>query len=216
MGDFFTRLAERALGLAPVVQPDLPSIFAPAAPLELSMETSPTRESERAKLPAADAAPAALKEKARPQMQPVPPIHRTFHDRKIAPPLVNVRKGKGDSAHAKDPFAAEDRAVKPVSGPVSDEAADRGLVRMSTDEADSPVLGRERTLIKPARSVILDSATFPVANVDTTAPAIQVSIGRVEVRAVTLPAPPSRAVERKAPPLLSLDQYLQQRNERRR
>jgi hypothetical protein len=47
-------------------------------------------------------------------------------------------------------------------------------------------------------------------------PAVQVTIGRVEVRAMLPPAPAPRIVERKAPARLTLEQYLRARNEGRR
>jgi hypothetical protein len=47
-------------------------------------------------------------------------------------------------------------------------------------------------------------------------PAIHVSIGRVEVRAVTAPAPRPSVPERRAAARLSLEQYLRERNEGRR
>ena len=45
---------------------------------------------------------------------------------------------------------------------------------------------------------------------------MQVTIGRVEVRAMLPPAPAPRIVERKAPARLTLEQYLRARNEGRR
>ena len=49
------------------------------------------------------------------------------------------------------------------------------------------------------------------------APTIQVTIGRIEVRAITLPAPPAPRFKPARPgPALSLDDYLKQRNEGKR
>ncbi len=41
MGDFFTRLAERTLGLAPVVQPDLMPLLLPLAESEVVSDALP-------------------------------------------------------------------------------------------------------------------------------------------------------------------------------
>ncbi len=48
------------------------------------------------------------------------------------------------------------------------------------------------------------------------APTIRVTIGRIEVRAVTTPQPSRRPVPKKTAPSLSLDDYLKQRSEGRR
>ncbi len=59
MGDFFTRLAERTLGLAPVVQPDLMPVLLPAAESEVVSDALPGLEEtfERTATPARKAAP---------------------------------------------------------------------------------------------------------------------------------------------------------------
>ena len=57
MGDFFTRLAERTLGLAPVVQPDLMPVAQPAADSEVVSDSLPRLEEtfERTTTPARSA-----------------------------------------------------------------------------------------------------------------------------------------------------------------
>ena len=59
MGDFFTRLAERTLGLAPVVQPDLMPLLLPLAESEVVSDALPGLEPvlERGTTPASKAAP---------------------------------------------------------------------------------------------------------------------------------------------------------------
>ena len=59
MGDFFTRLAERTFGLAPVVQPDLMPVLLPAAESEVVSDSLPRLEEtfERTATPARKAAP---------------------------------------------------------------------------------------------------------------------------------------------------------------
>src|SRR4051794_25192519 len=99
MADFFSRLAERALGLAPVAQPDLPSLFAPLAPMELSTEISARSESARAERSTSDnAARVATSQNAPTQPQPAPPVERARRDGEIHLSLVNVQQTKSESA----------------------------------------------------------------------------------------------------------------------
>ena len=215
MANLFSRLAERALGVAPVAQPDLPSMFAPVAPMELSTEMSAGSESARRDRSTSDnAAPIAMSQNTWTQAQPAPPVGRARHDAEFPPPLVNVRQTKSKSAQDRFPFAAEDN-FKSEGGRVLDNSFDHDR-RASADEARPPSVSRETLVRQAARPAIADFASSSVERSETPAPTIQVSIGRVEVRAVTPPTQGPRVVERKAPPLLSLDQYLRERNEGRR
>jgi len=214
MANLFSRLAERALEVAPVAQPDLPSMFAPLAPMELSTEMRAGSESARADRSTSDnAAPTATSQNTSTQPQPVPPVGTARRDAEFSPPLVNVRQTKSKSAQDRFPFAAEDNS-KSESGRVLDNSFDHDR-RGSADEARPPSVSRETLVRQAARPAIADFAST-AARPETAAPTIQVSIGRVEVRAVTPPTQGPRVVERKAPPLLSLDQYLRERNEGRR
>jgi hypothetical protein len=211
MANFFSRLAERALGSAPVAQPDLPSMFAPAAPMELSTEISARSESARAERSTSG----ATSQNAPPQTQPTPSVERPHRDAEIHPPLVNVRQTKSESARDRFQFTVEDINLKSESGRFLDNSSDHDRERASADEARPQIVGRETLVTQAAHSAIADFAST-AGRPETAAPTIQVSIGRVEVRAVTPPTHGSRVVERKAPPLLSLDQYLRERNEGRR
>ncbi len=212
MAEFFSRLAERALGLAPVAQPDLPSMFAPLAPMELSTEISARPESARADRSTSDnVAPVATSRNARPQAEPASPIERTRQDGKFHRPLVKVREAISDSAQDQFPFAAEDVDVKSERGRSVEHAADRDAVRLTTQDSPPQTVNGARLIAS-----IPDFKSFTTGRAETAAPTIQVSIGRVEVRAVTPPTQAPRIVERKAPPLRSLDQYLRERNEGRR
>lgn len=73
----------------------------------------------------------------------------------------------------------------------------------------------ERIVTQPARAVFSSSESFAPERSQSTS-TVQVSIGRVEVRAVMPAAATPRRVERSTPPLLSLDQYLRERNEGKR
>jgi hypothetical protein len=120
---------------------------------------------------------------------------------------------------------ALDRGMKP-------EIQERGAAETSGSVHTREVVGAER---RKARGELAVRDKISIANIhdrihaapptapvnlsrtlNNPAPAIHISIGRVEVRAVVAPAPAPQAIERKAPPRLSLDQYLRERNEGRR
>src|SRR6266850_270513 len=144
MTDFFSRLAERALGLAPVAQPDLPSMFAPLAPMELSTEISARSESARAERSTSDnAARVATSQNAPTQPQPAPPVERARRDAEIHPPLLNVRQTKNESGRDRFPFAAEDINLKSESGRALDNSSDHDRVRTSAGEAPPQIVSRE-------------------------------------------------------------------------
>jgi len=68
-----------------------------------------------------------------------------------------------------------------------------------------------------APATVPDHGSLMATRADKISPTVQVSIGRVEVRAFTPNAAAARAIaERRRPPLLSLEEYLRQRNEGRR
>lgn len=215
MADFFSRLAERALGLAPVAQPNLPSIFAPAAPMELSTEINARSESARAERSTSDnAGPVASRQNTPRRGEPAPSVEAR-HDGEFHPSLVNVRQTKSESARDRFPFAAEGINLKSESGRALDNSSEHDRLRASADEGPLQSVSRETLVTQAARSAIADFAST-AGRPETAAPTIQVSIGRVEVRAVITPTPAPRVVEKKAPPLLSLDQYLRERNEGQR
>ena len=213
MADFFTRLAERALGVAPVAAPDLPSMFAPAAPLELSSEVVTPRDNfpsptlERPSAVDADRAEAeSIELRAKSAMEIA---------RRKGEPRSLIAKVKRPAKEADDPsrriHAAQELAkLAPAARPVSSDLP-AGLVSERAPALDSRTLTESRKEGAPPPSA---SAIMPTTHGESAAPTIHVSIGRVEVRAITASPPQPR--ERKAPPLRSLDQYLRDRNEGRR
>lgn len=108
------------------------------------------------------------------------------------------------------------RALEPVVQRVTVErlAAPAAPPSPSTTESSptpampAPVVTRPRV-----RSYVEATAPAPVQSTATPEPepTIQVTIGRVEVRATPPPAPAPRK-ERSAPPVMSLDEYLRQRD----
>jgi hypothetical protein len=83
-----------------------------------------------------------------------------------------------------------------------------------TPSQNPPLLGQmmERTTMEQIRSVIPAIQPEVVSNpLPAPVPTIQVTIGRIEVRATTAPATPAVTTARSKPPVMSLDEYLHQR-----
>ena len=135
MADFLTRLAERALGVAPVVQPLLAPRFAPEAtayPPEWDGEGSPTEES----------AP-PLRETLRPRSArseptPVPPEYRDG----VVPEPERPRNASGSPAepgHPDEPDAARDEKNTVLRGPsLPSSAPDPSPTKEAPDRASRP------------------------------------------------------------------------------
>ena len=216
MADFFTRLAERALGVAPVAAPDLPPLFAPAA-LDVPAETVAPQQSigiatasEKASAPDAPVQNSSSRrpvESAReasrlghevlaPLVKMVPPIDST-NDRQI----VSQRHEPGLNS---GPFPQAAQNSKSEAAP---SRRSNAVLPAARDETGWP---------DEIQTRLSDVRVGSAIRAESAPPTIHVTIGRVEVRAVTAPAESARSRERKAPPLRSLDQYLRERNEDRR
>ncbi len=105
-------------------------------------------------------------------------------------------------------------AITPGEGRASEPVSSRGGVRARG--ADSPERGAEspgaaRVPAFPVQAERGGSAPGVLAPESAPAPVVQVTIGRIEVRAVTPPAPARQAPARTSPSL-SLDEYLRRRN----
>jgi hypothetical protein len=215
MADFFTRLAERALGVAPVAAADLPSMFAPAAPLELSSEVVTVRE--KFPSPTLEKSPAVAADRTEAAPMELPAKSAIKIARREGEPRSLTAEGEARPKKADDPsrriHAAQEPAEPAAPGrPVSSDLPE-GRVSGRARALDSRTLTEPRKEVAPLPSA---SAIVPTIHGESAAPTIHVSIGRVEVRAVMASPPPPRARERKAPPLRPLDQYLRERNEGRR
>jgi hypothetical protein len=107
----------------------------------------------------------------------------------------------------------------PVLNPAPISARDRtDRVQESsltaTPNQNSPRLGqsKENTAMEQIRSVIQAIQPEVVSTPDrSSVPTIQVTIGRIEVRATTAPTTPAANQARSKPPVMSLDEYLNQR-----
>ena len=209
MGDFFTRLAERTLGLAPVVQPDLMPLFPPLAESEVVSDALPGFEPilERGTTPASKAAPKdgdsisrnIVTTETSPRAQEVPQSSK--QDWQSEPPTREPSTDESPTA-----------LTRRVQSAVEIESSHRNP-EFTTGQRTPPAEIRQ---LHSASSVV--AQTNPSEAKPAATPTIQISIGRVEIRAVT-PAPAlgsQRPAERRGVPRLSLEEYLRQRNEGRR
>jgi hypothetical protein len=215
MADFFTRLAERALGVAPVAAPDLPPMFASTAqPHELSTEiVAPRLRSAEISADKPESSNALVENPtARQILEPAREDMRRGDA--LRSPLVDLRLVPGQ---AEDPAFSTHRGEK-VSQPAAQPAGNSSFSAANSFASDRvAVESRNQAAPINAKLTPLSEAWAgsPI-RAEPATPTIHVTIGRVEVRAVTAPAESARSRERKAPPLRSLDQYLRERNESRR
>jgi hypothetical protein len=106
-----------------------------------------------------------------------------------------------EAAPMREEAGTADRASSEGSVSPRSPDASRGT------EAQGPIRGSAFQL-QAGREA---AAPLPAALESSSAPVVQVTIGRIEVRAVTPPAPPKPAPARSVP-AMSLDEYLQRRN----
>ena len=238
MSDFLTNLTARSLGSASnLLKPQLPLLFEPAQGAA-SMLEGEGRLNEQADVPTPDAAPDRLTRdnvRTHRDLRPAAPVvdvggaeARTHPavPQTIVPPGAPPRMDMPDRQQPTEPVRAEEtvRAVKVPSGPAqvtglrADYAA--GLVERTDRAQGSRTIGARLVPILPKpgsiRSADQNGREREPIPADQGSAAIHISIGRIEVRAVTQPsAPPLRAA---APnrPTLTLDEYLLHRNEIKR
>lgn len=209
MGDYFTRLAERALGLAPVVQPDLMPVVLAAADAEpASAAISQLGESgERAPSPARKLAPTEADWQTRnigatasvtAAGDTAPGLRQSERSEAALPPRVS---GAGDWQ-----LEASNRQSSAVEPPIT-------INKLAIGEKTAPAEIRQ----SPQTDGVIARPHLSEAR-PAAAPTIQIAIGTVEIRAVT-PAPtaaPPRPAERRVAARLSLEEYLRQRHEGQR
>jgi hypothetical protein len=225
MGDFFTRLAERTLGLAPVVQPDLTPVLLPVAESEVASDALPRLEEsfERTATPARKAAPHDVDSISRRMIitesatsaGETPQSLIQGWNQAVAPPA----RGGGAVDWQLEPPNREPSAV---ASPMPVTQAKQNIVELDRNHLNSAYETGELTSSAEMRQSTHASAVMAQAKPSevrpTATPTIQITIGSVEIRAVT-PAPaaaPQRPAERRGNPRLSLEEYLRQRNEGRR
>ncbi len=162
--------------------------------------------------------------------RPRSPLASTSHKTE-APSSQGVTKGKQQPAL--EPLIREivvERMISPEVSPAGDATRVRteGQPSLKTAEGENQTVieqaiprpelypvaeTRARVVAQPHVTRYVEPAgpvpTQPVARPEPT-PTIQVTIGRVEVRATPPPVPPSKK-ERPKPPVMSLDEYLSRR-----
>jgi hypothetical protein len=215
MADYFTRTAERALRLAPVVRPDLAPLLAP----------SPRTEFAQPAWDFAAGEPANISPSLDQMAQPRGRVRAVTHEeRSYERTEREGESSKLSNQHEIDQIHGERRVAAGVNQSGFETTADNGRLPVEPRQTDlgraqseSPTAGREPVVTRPAQGAMpggeipaFQRSTAPVP------PAIHVSIGRVEVRAITPPSPRITVRERKAAQRLSLEQYLSERNEGRR
>jgi hypothetical protein len=215
MGDFFSRLAEKALGVAPAVKPDLTPIFAVEPQTESVARAILQEEQETAFAPAA-------------RMRPPLDSHEEIVQANDAQAQVAPRRANSPAAAE---TARQGRSAEIFADAVATPADQRSLNSTASpsqvftrDHAESPITSRTsdatvnltRTPIgmPSAQPVMLSEQSVRIS--EAPIPTIKVNIGRVEVRAVVAPSAGPKSVERIAPERQTLEQYLRARNERRR
>jgi hypothetical protein len=188
MADFFSRIAERTLGLAPVVRPNVPPKFAPIPPIETSVEVSNPHTTEtkddvppRQDLTGDYAEPAVTEHPALAPTQ-AQPSRRSSHKPQIPPSRADAR-------------------VEPDT---------------SRPETSGPELRDFKRMFRAPDTPTTDNSEGRAPRYSDSAPTVQVTIGRVEVRAVAPVPQAPRPIERKRVPLLSLEEYLRGRNGKHR
>ena len=209
MADFFTRIAERTLGLTPAVKPDLPSVFTPAAPVEITQETISQPIKPTALQVSSEDPPAR-----RPNEESA---FQSIVSRKHNPPSLQPT----NEAELVESMSGEPASTMPS---VAAKPSSKDLpISFQPREAESAAAHDSPAFETIKHTIATRPATFVTSNtqrlVDNShapAPTIQVTIGRVEVRANMTPPPARKTPEKKQSPHVSLDQYLRERNGGRR
>jgi hypothetical protein len=214
MADFFTRTAERALQLVPVVGPDLTPLLAPSARTELVQPARDFAAGEPANISLSLNQMAQPRGRARAVAQEERSYERTEGEDESSKLSIQHEIGQ---------IRGERRAAVGVNRSGFETMADNGRIPFEPRESDldgipseAPNAGRGR-VIRPTQAAMPGEKILAFErSAASVPPAIHVSIGRVEVRAITPPSPRITVRERKAAQRLSLEQYLSERNEGRR
>ena len=218
--DFLTRLAQRTTGALLTVQPRLPARFepvagprgeiAPGAAIEAGMTApNPLPASHHGivieRLQPGPASPQDVRI-ANPALHPPP---ATMIDSALGAALGSLQENpvRPSEALSIQGTPAADRAAPPppLGGSIHPRPEPRPALRVEARSARAVAAGTQRTETRPP------AAGHPIAEAgtaETAAPTVHVRIGRIDVRAILPPAPPSRPATRPAAPRNSLEDYL--------
>lgn len=198
MADFFTRLAERTLGHTPAARPDIAALSVITSKMQATDYPSALEETVAATVSQEQAAASSA-----------------------IPSMVSEAKAGRDNPGRSSDFlrpqegASFSRAsvvpgVTPRDRTMPDLEHDEGAAKQQTAERIAPTEFAER--VRPH----VPGPEFRVGPPErSVAPTIHVTIGRIDVRAVTPPSPGLAPRARARAPLQSLDEYLTQRNGKR-
>lgn len=202
-----TPMAADTGSLQPSAQPSSPSARKP-----------PDRAP--ASRPAAE--PVARPEPVPAALEPTPPVPLTTPEPSLPPartlplPEIGPQEPIRDRPSRLRPVAvAEPDTVQSQSAADRQRAASPESAAPSPDQAPTPRLSTA-VVVRPQIAAIpiaepARPTPFAPGSAAETTPTIQVTIGRVEVRAV--PPPPAPQKTRPRPPVMTLDEYLRQRNQ---
>ncbi len=240
MTDFFTRLAERTLGLVPVAQPIIAPMFALNTLNDEPQVLMWSNQSQGAMGKTEDALaqgnqPVFSKSVSMVRAKlPHMMTEHNYEDNSILKPTSNTVNPKdlliGKRSKEKVPDHDEpstDVVISEQNLRHSQESEHSlnaqkgisghriGLDNLSTTQRDIPAASEaqhiEISTVRWDEPRRFHSQNVTTHDSSSSTPTIQVTIGRIEVRAITPPvAPPQRP--RKPSPALSLDDYLKQRN----
>jgi hypothetical protein len=236
MSDYFTALATRSVNPAGALRPRLTPLFGPppfdatwlAQPAELHVEPveseaspadsdavsllSPAPESIVRAVAASPANPTTEPLTQRPSAPVTPPLPAAPDPSTFAAPRPSEESaGLAPLSQPSGPAAVRGHRL-PSKRPGSAEGTQQRSVTIQVAPAlrSSPRAapsGESLAFPPRNRSAVVRAPAPPASIVEERGPVIQVTIGRVEVRA-TAPAPPQRQPRPEAPRGVSLEQYL--------
>jgi hypothetical protein len=202
MSDFLSNLIARSRANPPAIQPRLPSRFEPPARL-LSEFQSSAFETTAAPIapPAVPSAANSFANESSATATPNPVNTTARGEAKSAPPTNHTASFENShSIEAAEIGGRSEKAVVPSTA--------------ATDETNPQIAAKTESIqaisARPAFQSRRRNSVSPNEPLSS-APAIHVTIGRVEVRAIQSAAP-ARKPAKFTPPKLALDDYLQKRD----
>ncbi len=236
MSDYLTRLIDRSVGLPPQIEPLIAPIYAPSGQVLSEMVERPavSESSPAAKIETLqkEASPGAA-ENARP-VEAALSRAESMPSRPLAPRRVTQVAfpiGENDRPHSRKtsprdtprPAPPASRAEisptapPPIPGPTELVSKEKNQIGVQPELIRTELIskGKDRMVVPPELISHLKPATAPAVSLlqpsPKEPPAIHVSIGRVEVRAIMPPVAAPKPTPPSAPKL-SLEDYLKQRN----
>ncbi len=213
MSDYLGRLAARVMTPARLIRPRTQSIFEPpAAEAEAPVEWAPARSATVVR----EERVATREPRVEPPVTPIPPRSpKEVPERQFSVDARQPEQETEPPASSPPPNVIRETIERPpvtvtrtIEGPsVTREIVERRPERIVRERRVAERI--ERLRVRRERTVIEQN------NLITEAP-IEVTIGRIDVRAVVAPPQPSAPRATAAAPAMSLKDYLSERGARRR